>query len=127
MEGFTINYQLQFAQKNFATLLYRCLNSFKKGSSKEIGLASHALGLLAVTIGCGANAHELYREAIHPLSKAFKSAPDTVIQSILECLAIVTFVGRSNVEETEKAVKIILGFIHSQSGFKVRMSMSVCL
>ncbi|CAK9144966.1 unnamed protein product [Ilex paraguariensis] len=117
IEGFTMKYQRLFAQQNFATLLYRCLNSFKKGSSKEIGLACHALGLLAITIGCGANAHELYREAIDPLSKALKSAPETFIPSILECLAIVTFIGRSNVEETEKAMQIIWRFIHLQSGF----------
>ena len=29
----------------FATLLHQCLNSFKKGSAKEMRLASHVIGL----------------------------------------------------------------------------------
>ncbi|CAL5343245.1 unnamed protein product [Camellia sinensis] len=33
----------------FATLLHECLNLIKKGSAKEIALAAHAIGLLALT------------------------------------------------------------------------------
>ncbi|CAL5336701.1 unnamed protein product [Camellia sinensis] len=33
----------------FATLLHQCPNSIKKGSAKEIALAAHAIGLLALT------------------------------------------------------------------------------
>ncbi|KAL2512076.1 interferon-related developmental regulator family protein/IFRD protein family [Abeliophyllum distichum] len=119
IEGFTINYCHPFSQKNFATLLYRFLYSFKKGSSKEIALASHALGLLAVTIGCGDNAHELYRESLPFISKVLKSGPESLLLSIIDCLAIVTFVGGSDFEETETSMQILWHFIHLESGDNV--------
>ncbi|CAI9786274.1 unnamed protein product [Fraxinus pennsylvanica] len=114
-EDFTINYRHQFSQKNFATLLYRFLYSFKKGSSKEIALASHALGLLAVTIGCGDDAHELYNESLPLISKALKSGTESSLLSIIDCLAIVTFVGGSNFQETETSMKMLWQFIHLES------------
>ncbi|XP_039069899.1 uncharacterized protein LOC120216603 isoform X2 [Hibiscus syriacus] len=44
IEAFNSNLQHQFVEKKFATLLHQCLNSIKKGSSKEISLASHSIG-----------------------------------------------------------------------------------
>ncbi|CAA3024528.1 interferon-related developmental regulator 1 [Olea europaea subsp. europaea] len=111
-EDFTINYRHQFSQKNFATLLYRFLYSLKKGSAKEIALASHALGLLAVTIGCGDNAHELYKESLPLISKALKSRTESMLLSIIDCLAVATFVGGSDFEETETSMQILWQFIH---------------
>ncbi|MBA0808201.1 hypothetical protein Gohar_023958 [Gossypium harknessii] len=46
IEAFNSNLQQgqQFVERKFATLLHQCLNSIKKGSSKEISLASHTIG-----------------------------------------------------------------------------------
>lgn len=84
----------------FATLLHRCLNSVKKGSAKEISLASHAIGiylkllilynwfswlckrskhccicigLLALTAGMGEKAQEILEESVTPISEALRS------------------------------------------------------
>ncbi|KAG8364194.1 hypothetical protein BUALT_Bualt19G0102900 [Buddleja alternifolia] len=116
INGLSINYRHPFAEKNFATLLYRFLNSFKKGSAKEIVLASRALGLLAITIGCGDNAHELYNESLPLISKALKSKTDSSLLSMIDCLAIVTFVGANDSEETESSMQMIWHFIHSNIG-----------
>ncbi|KAK2984274.1 hypothetical protein RJ640_003833 [Escallonia rubra] len=69
-------------------------------------------GWLAITVGCGENAHELYEELLPPLSQALKS----LSEPILDCLAIVTFVGGCTVEETERSMQIVWDFIHSGTG-----------
>ncbi|KAA8535567.1 hypothetical protein F0562_030547 [Nyssa sinensis] len=114
IEAFTNNLQHEFAEKLFATLLHRCENSIKRGSAKEICLASQVIGLLAMTIGYGDDAHEIYRESVPTLSQALKFGPQTI--KILECLAIVTFVGAKDFEDTERSMKIIWQFIHPESG-----------
>ncbi|KZV56987.1 interferon-related developmental regulator 1 [Dorcoceras hygrometricum] len=113
IDSFSVKCRGQFARKNFATLMYRCLNSFKKGSSKEIILASRVLGLLAVTIGCGDNAHELYKESVPIISQAFNSRNETCLLSVIDCLAIITFVGGNDSEETEASMQILWNFINS--------------
>ncbi|KAL8027606.1 hypothetical protein ABFX02_14G106600 [Erythranthe guttata] len=119
IEGFTANRRLQFAEKNFATLLYRFLNSLKKGSSNEIVLASRALGLLSITIGCGDNARELYNESLPLISQALKSKTESLLLSVIECLAIATFVGANDSEQTEASMKIIWHFIQASSSENV--------
>lgn len=126
VEGFTVNFQNRFAEKNFATLMHRCLNSIKRGSSKEMCLASHAIGLLAITIGSGDNAHELYEESLPILSQALNSKSET--SKILDCLAIVTFIGGDNAEEIERSMQIIWRFINpvmSSNGISGKHSAAV--
>lgn len=87
----------------FVTLLHQCLNSIKKGSAKEISLASHAIGstltlifpqvlfffwisevlntisfvgLLALTTGPGDKAQEILEESITPILQALKSGSE---------------------------------------------------
>ncbi|XP_020552727.1 uncharacterized protein LOC105172664 isoform X2 [Sesamum indicum] len=122
VDGLNLNYLHQFAGKNFATLLYRCLNSFKKGSSKEIVLASRALGLLSITVGCGDNAHELYKESLPLISQALRSRTESLLLSVIDCLAIATFVGANDFEETEAAMQIIWHFINLKPGDNVVVS-----
>ncbi|GFP99405.1 hypothetical protein PHJA_002084600 [Phtheirospermum japonicum] len=126
-DGLKINYRSQFAEKNFATLLYRCLNSIKKGSSKEIALASRALGLLSITIGCGDNAQEIYRESLHLLSQALKSTNESLLLSVINCLAIVTFVGANDFEQTEASMQTIWHFVlnSAENVVKKKLSASV--
>ncbi|KAI3448182.1 hypothetical protein Pfo_004847 [Paulownia fortunei] len=119
IDGLNVNYRCQFAGKNFATLVYRCLNSFKKGSSKEIVLASRALGLLSITIGCGDNAHELYKESLPLISQALKSRTESLLLSVCMTLAIATFVGANDFEQTEASMQIIWHFIRSNPGENV--------
>lgn len=89
----------------FATLLHHCLGSIRKGSkkasAKEIALASHAIGkilinmlvfhivfihsninfksfvgLLALTVGCGDKAREIFKESIDFLDESLASGLD---------------------------------------------------
>ncbi|KAK4424264.1 hypothetical protein Salat_1619800 [Sesamum alatum] len=122
VDGLNVNYRSQFAGKNFATLLYRCLNSFKKGSCKEIVLASRALGLLSITVGCGDNAHELYKESLPLISQALKSRTESLLLSVIDCLAIATFVGANDFVETEASMQIIWHFINLKPGDNVVVS-----
>ncbi|KAL6554739.1 hypothetical protein OROHE_007478 [Orobanche hederae] len=88
--------------KAFATLLHRCLNSIKKGSAKEVALASHAIGLLSLTSGPGEKAQEILEESVSSISEAPRFRPETSkISSLLECLAIITFIGGEKPEQTE--------------------------
>lgn len=43
IEAFNSNIQHEFVEKKFATLLQLCLSSIRRGSSKEIALASHVI------------------------------------------------------------------------------------
>lgn len=106
--GSTVKVQVQFAEKNFVTLVYRSLALLKKGSPKEVSLATQAIALFAITLGPGGNTHEIYKDSLPPLSQALESGSElSKISSILDCLAIVTFVGAKDFEETEKSMQII--------------------
>ncbi|KAJ4879851.1 interferon-related developmental regulator family protein / IFRD protein family [Raphanus sativus] len=113
VDAFKSDLQHEFVEKNFATLLHRCLHCIKKGSSKESSLASHVIGLLALTVGLGDQAQEILEESVTPLSQALKSSSEALkITSILECLAVITFVGGTNSEQTERSMQIIWQMIH---------------
>ncbi|RID51359.1 hypothetical protein BRARA_H02031 [Brassica rapa] len=108
VDAFKSDLQHEFVEKNFATLLDRCLHCIKKGSTKESLLASHVIGLLALTAGLGDQAQEILEESVTPLSQALKSSREALkITSILECLAVITFVGGANAEQTERSMQII--------------------
>ncbi|KAI5341076.1 hypothetical protein L3X38_020350 [Prunus dulcis] len=100
-----------FLEKNFASFLYRGLNSFKKGSSKEKQLSLHLVGLLAMIIGYEDKVSEVYRELLPVLSKAPKSGTTAV--KVLDCLGIVAFFGATNSEDIQNAMQIIWKFIHA--------------
>ncbi|KAG6784456.1 hypothetical protein POTOM_010151 [Populus tomentosa] len=120
IEAFNTNLQLQFVEKKFATLLHQCLNSIKKGSSKEIALACHAIGLLALTVGSGNSAREILEESVAPISQALKSQSDSLkTVLLLECLAVVTFVGANETEETERSMQIMWQLLHPKLGSNV--------
>ncbi|KAF4356705.1 hypothetical protein F8388_010927 [Cannabis sativa] len=103
----------QFMEKNFVTLLHQCLNSFKRGSTKETCLASHMIGLLALSVGFGDNAGEILEESMSPLTQALnKSASETVKIALLKCLAIITFVGGSEPEQTERSMQLMWQVVH---------------
>ncbi|XP_075097042.1 uncharacterized protein LOC107813216 isoform X1 [Nicotiana tabacum] len=117
IEAFNSDIQHEFVEKKFATLLQQCLNSIKRGSSKEIALASHFLGILALTVGPGDKAHEMLEESASPITEALKSRSETSkISSLLECLAIITFVGGEEAEETDKSMQLMWQVIHPKNG-----------
>ncbi|KAL8208190.1 hypothetical protein R6Q57_007602 [Mikania cordata] len=111
--------QYQFCERNFSELLYQCLKSFKRGSTKENCLAVEALGLLAITIGCGENGHELYKESAPVLSEALKTESQSKkLKLILDSLAVITFVGGNELDETERSMQNIWDFMHSRADSK---------
>ncbi|XVE55769.1 hypothetical protein DITRI_Ditri03aG0184100 [Diplodiscus trichospermus] len=120
IDAFSSSLPHQFVEKKFATLLHQCLNCIKKGSSKEISLASHTIGLLALTAGPGDNAREILEDSICPLSQAFKSGSESSkIASLVDCLAVITFVGGNDPEETEKSMQIMWQFVRPKLGSNV--------
>ncbi|XP_073316272.1 uncharacterized protein [Primulina huaijiensis] len=120
IEAFTNSLEHEFVEKKFATSLHQCLNSIKKGSAKEIALASHVIGLLALTTGQGGKAQEILEESISPILEALKTRPEiSKISSLLECLAVITFVGGEEPEETEKSMQIMWQMAHPKLGTNV--------
>ncbi|CAI9115955.1 OLC1v1016980C1 [Oldenlandia corymbosa var. corymbosa] len=108
IEAFNNNLPHEFVEKKFATLLHQCLNSIKRGSAKEVSMAAHLIGLLALTTGPGAKAQEILEESVSPISEALKSRHETSkMSALLECLAIITFVGAEEPEHTEKSMQIM--------------------
>ncbi|XAR61961.1 hypothetical protein NMG60_11016521 [Bertholletia excelsa] len=120
IEAFNSNIQHEFVEKKFVTLLRQCLNSIKRGSAKEISLASHAIGLLALTIGPGDQAQEILEESLAPISQSLKSGSEiSKTSSLLECLAIITFTGGKEPEETEKSMQMMWQVVHPKLGSNV--------
>ncbi|XP_065010610.1 uncharacterized protein LOC135585228 isoform X3 [Musa acuminata AAA Group] len=104
-------------EKRFITLLSQYINSVKRGSTKEACLASRAIGLLAITIGAGSSAHEIMEESVSRLSQALMSGSDSLKKSsVLDCLALVTFVGANDLFETELSLKTMWQVIYPKSG-----------
>ncbi|XP_077247666.1 uncharacterized protein LOC143887472 isoform X2 [Tasmannia lanceolata] len=77
IEAFGSCLQPQFAKKYCITLQHNFVNSIKRGSTAEASLASHALGLLAIMVGAGDNAHEILNESIPHLSHALESESES--------------------------------------------------
>ncbi|KAH0464541.1 hypothetical protein IEQ34_007327 [Dendrobium chrysotoxum] len=106
---------LDFIEDRCITLLHQYITSLKRGSVKEACLAARAIGLLSITGGTGSNTHEIMEESIPPLSRALVSGPDAVRIFVLDSLAVVTFVGSNNWEETDRIMKVIWEIIHPKS------------
>ncbi|XP_050208012.2 uncharacterized protein LOC126657380 [Mercurialis annua] len=105
--------KVEFAEKNYATLLYICLFCVtnRKGCAKELLLASKAIGLLGMIVEDEDCAHEIYQDFITVFLEDLVS--ESKKSKILDSLAIVTFFGAKNVEETEKAMQIIWKFLQA--------------
>lgn len=120
IEAFSQELQHEFVEKKCATLLHQCLNSIKKGSVKEISLASHAIGLLALTTGSGNNAREILEDSVIPISQALRSRSESSkVASLLDCLAVITFIGGEEPEETERSMQIMWDVVHPKSSTNV--------
>ncbi|XP_074562196.1 uncharacterized protein LOC141818644 [Curcuma longa] len=116
-EAFEGQLLLPFIENKCVTLLHQFVSSIKRGSSKEACLASRTIGLLAITIGAGNSAHEIMEESISPLSQALVSGSDkTKKKSVMDCLALVTFIGANDLAETETSLKTIWQVIYPKSG-----------
>ncbi|XP_070016774.1 uncharacterized protein LOC142174807 isoform X1 [Nicotiana tabacum] len=96
----------EFAQNICVTLTHRCENSLKRGSALEIDLALQLIGLLAITLGAGDHAHEIYEYSLEFLPQVLKSKSSHSAKA-LECFAIVTLIGAKNTDETERSMEII--------------------
>ncbi|CAL9173729.1 unnamed protein product [Musa hybrid cultivar] len=106
-----------FVENKYITLLSQYINSIKRGSTKEACLASRAIGLLAITIGAGNSAHELMEESVSQLSQALITGSDALKKSsVLDCLAVVTFIGANDLSETELSLKTMWQVIYPKSG-----------
>nr|XP_043617870.1 interferon-related developmental regulator 1-like [Erigeron canadensis] len=117
VEAFNTSLPHKFVEKKCATLLHQCLNSVKRGSAKETALASHAIGLLALTAGEGEKSQEILEESVTPIFEALRSRSEvSKIVSLLEGLAVSAFVGGIEPEETEKCMQIVWQVVHPKLG-----------
>lgn len=107
-----------FVENRSFTLLHQFSNSIRRGSLKEVSLASRAIGLLAITIGGQNNAHEIVEETTPHLFRALKSGESSKKISVMDCLAVVTFVAGED-EDTEASMKNIWELINPKLGNNV--------
>lgn len=104
----------------YATMLSQFNNSVKKGSTKEVFLASRAIGLLAITLGAGSSSHEIMEESLPQLCRVLQAWSDaSKMIPALNCLAVITFVGATDLAETELSLKAMWDVIHPKSGSNV--------
>ncbi|PWA83219.1 armadillo-type fold protein [Artemisia annua] len=123
---FSFGYHHKFAEQNFTELLYQFLKAFKRSSTKESCLGVEALGLLAINIGCGENSQELYKELAPILSEALNTESNSKkLKLILDSLAVITFVGGNELEETERSMRSIWHFMHSRGNLKDAQSAAI--
>jgi hypothetical protein len=106
--------------KKYVTLLSQFTNSIKKGSTKEARLVCRAIGLLAITLGAGSSSHEIMDESEPQLLRILQTWPDAPkMISALDCLAVITFVGATDLAETQLSMRAIWDVIHPKSGSNV--------
>lgn len=111
---------LGLVENKYVTLLSQFTNSIKKGSTKEVCLACRCIGLLAITLGAGTSSHEIMDESHPQLLRVLQTWPDAPkMISALDCLAVITFVGATDVAETQLSLKAIWDVIHPKSGSNV--------
>nr|GEY13455.1 armadillo-type fold protein [Tanacetum cinerariifolium] len=102
---FSFGYQHKFAEQNFTELLTR---------------------LLAINIGCGENGLELYKESALIISEALNTESNSKkLKLILDRLAIITFIGGNELEETERSMQSIWHFMHSRAHLKDAQSAAI--
>lgn len=107
INALTSNVQLDFAENNYETLLDLFVKSMKRGFP-EVSLAANALGLLAVTVGAGVIARKVLEDSISQFSRVSKLGSDANNHvMVLQALAIITFVGGNDFEETEKSMELL--------------------
>ncbi|KAF9600829.1 hypothetical protein IFM89_013064 [Coptis chinensis] len=113
-ELLTNSVQETFVKKWSLALLFRCLDSIQSKSVKETRLASRVVGLLSVSVGSGDRTREILEHFIPRISQVLKPDLDSSsVSSVLESLAIVTFIEGDGPEETEKSMKIIWDFLEA--------------
>ncbi|KAK8509105.1 hypothetical protein V6N12_018193 [Hibiscus sabdariffa] len=102
--------ELDFVEENFVTMTYYCLRCIRKSRvAQELENAVYAIGLVAMITEYVGKSHEAYIDVFYAVSNGLKSNVDII--KVLECLAIVTFFGASNSDETEKAMQLTWSFI----------------
>jgi len=112
---------LGLVENKYVTLLSQFTNSIKKGSTKEACLACRAIGLLSITLGAGSSSHEIMDESEPQLLRILQTWPDAPkMISALDCLAVITFVGATDLAETQLSMRAIWDVIHPKSGSNVR-------
>ncbi|XP_039006950.1 uncharacterized protein LOC120134580 [Hibiscus syriacus] len=112
LKALTVNIEQKFVDRNFVTLVYQCLHCINKGSPKEMKQAAHIIGLLSMITTSVDKVHEAYEDVLTALSRELKAKLKTL--EILGCLAVVTFFGASNSDETEQAMKLLWDFINPE-------------
>ncbi|KAK8695708.1 hypothetical protein V6N13_000859 [Hibiscus sabdariffa] len=106
---------VDFVENNFVTLVHYCFWCIRKSRvAKEMENAVYTIGLVAMITECVDTSHEVYLDVFSAVSNGLKSKVD--IGKVLECLAIVTFFGAENSDETEKAMQLMWSFILSEPG-----------
>ncbi|GMI97791.1 SALT-TOLERANCE 32 [Hibiscus trionum] len=102
--------EVDFVENNFVTLVHYCFRCIRKSRvAKELENAVYTIGLVAMITKCVDTSHEVYVDVFSAISNGLKSKVD--IGKVLECLAIVTFFGAKNSDETEQAMQLIWSFI----------------
>ncbi|GMJ06381.1 SALT-TOLERANCE 32 [Hibiscus trionum] len=105
---------VDFVENNFVTLVYHCLWCIRKSRvAEEMENAVYIIGLVAMITEYVDTSHEVYVDVFSAVSNGLKSKVD--VGKVLECLAIVTFFGAKNSDETEKAMQLIWSFILPES------------
>nr|GEV27846.1 hypothetical protein [Tanacetum cinerariifolium] len=113
----------RMGEESFTELLYQFLKAFKRSSAKESCLGVEAL---AINIGCGENGLELYKESAPILSEALNTKSNSKkLKLILDSLAIITFIGGNELEETERSMQSIWHFMHSRAHLKDAQSAAI--
>jgi len=108
------------------------LSLFTLCSSKQILLFCDTIfgcfllehpGLLAITLGAGSSSHEIMEESHPQLCRVLQAWSDSAkMISALDCLAVITFVGATDLTETELSLKAMWDVIHPKSGSNVSFS-----
>ncbi|KAM2798686.1 hypothetical protein COP1_003613 [Malus domestica] len=103
----------------FTFFLQRCFNFQKKDSASllEKQLSLHTIGLLALIVEGEDKMSEIYGQLLPLISMSLESGHEPAVK-LLQCLAVVSFFGATNSEETETAMQVVWNFISAPESAK---------
>ncbi|GMI97821.1 SALT-TOLERANCE 32 [Hibiscus trionum] len=118
--------EVDFVENNYVTLVYYCFWCIRKSRvAKEMENAVYTIGLVAMITEYVDTSHEVYVDVFSKVSNGLISKVD--IGKVLECLAIVTFFGAKNSDETEQAMQLIWSFILPAPGSTMKKKHSLAV
>ncbi|KAF8668603.1 hypothetical protein HU200_051777 [Digitaria exilis] len=115
-----LDFAFSFRGSTREAALVKLVDAFESFMLHGLVENKYVIWLLAITLGAGSSSHEIMEESHPQLCRVLQAWSDaSKMISALDCLAVITFVGATDLAETELSLKAMWDVIHPKSGSNV--------